>query len=117
VTLTRERDVFGQFCANVTLLAPGNVRVVRSDIHEFLRAWRGPIKFAHLDASHTYRAVKRMIEALRPWIVPGGVICGDDFETADLSRHDLEGGVERAVRETLAGFQQVNNLWLWHKPL
>jgi hypothetical protein len=117
VRLARERDVYSQFLVNVRLLTHGNVQPVRSDCHEFLGRWQGPIKFAHIDASHDYRSVRRTIDGVLPWIVAGGVICGDDFETADLSRHDLEGGVERAVRETLPGFQHVHNLWLWHKPL
>lgn len=116
VRLTRERDVFSQFLANVHLLAPDNVRVERRNAHDFLRDWHGPIRFAHLDASHTYQAVRQLIETLQPWMVADGVLCGDDFETADQSRQDLQGGVERAVRESLPAFQQIHNLWLWRKP-
>ncbi len=112
----RQRDVFAQFVANVQLLTKGNVKPIRQDCHAFLREWQGPIKFAHLDASHDYRSVKAALDALLPWVVPDGVLCGGDFETACASRADLDGGVERAVREVLPGFQQDRNLWLWRKP-
>ena len=112
----RQRDVFTQFTANVQLLTKGNVKAIRRDCHEYLREWRGPIKFVHLDASHDYRSVKAVLEALMPSLTPGGILCGDDFETACVSRADLDGGVERAVRETLPGFQADHNLWFWRKP-
>ena len=88
---------------------------MRADCHEFLKTWRGPIKFAHIDASNDYISVKRTLEALLPWMVPGGLLCGDDILTASAGRQDLNGGVERAVRETLPGWQQVHNLWMWRK--
>lgn len=112
----RERDVFKQFLTNVQLLTKGNVVPIRQDCHAFLREWREPIKFAHLDSSHDYRSVKAALEGLFPWIIPGGVLCGSNFETAGASRADLDGGVERAVREMLPGFQQDGNLWSWRKP-
>jgi beta-1,4-mannosyl-glycoprotein beta-1,4-N-acetylglucosaminyltransferase len=115
VHLARQRDIHGQFLVNIHLLTKGNVKPVRADCHEFLRSWHGPIKFAHVDASHDYTSVKRTLEALLPWVVPGGLICGDDILTASISRQDLDGGVERAVRDVLPGWQQVHNLWLWRK--
>jgi predicted O-methyltransferase YrrM len=115
VHLARERDIYGQFLINIQLLTKGNVKPVRADCHEFLKTWRGPIKFAHIDASHDYISVKRTLEAMLPWMVPGGLLCGDDILTASASRQDLDGGVERAVRETLPGWQQFHNLWTWRK--
>jgi hypothetical protein len=44
-------------------------------------------------------------------MVKGGVICGDDLLTAHIGRHDLHGGVERAVRELLPNFKSIDNLW------
>jgi beta-1,4-mannosyl-glycoprotein beta-1,4-N-acetylglucosaminyltransferase len=115
VHLARQRDIYGQFLVNIQLLTKGNVRPFRADCHEFLNTWRDPIKFAHIDASHDYVSVKRTLKALLPWIVPGGLLCGDDILTASAGRQDLNGGVERAVRETLPGWQQVHNLWMWRK--
>jgi beta-1,4-mannosyl-glycoprotein beta-1,4-N-acetylglucosaminyltransferase len=115
VHLARQRDIYGQFLVNIQLLTKGNVKPVRTDCHEFLRKWHGPIKFAHIDASANYASVKSMLAALLPWMVPGGVLCGDDILTASIGRQDLDGGVERAVREMLPKWRQVHNLWLWRK--
>jgi len=117
VRLARQRDVYGQFAANVRALTNGNVQPMRCDCHDFLQRWRGPIKFAHIDASHDYASVHLAIEALLRWVVPGGLLCGNDFQTASANRADLAGGVERAVREALPGFEQFHNLWLWRRPL
>src|SRR5205814_6573412 len=43
------------------------------------------------------------------------IICGDDLETAHAGREDLQGGVERAVRELLPGFAAIDNFWYWQK--
>jgi beta-1,4-mannosyl-glycoprotein beta-1,4-N-acetylglucosaminyltransferase len=115
VALARERDVWTQFWCNVELLTKGNVNPIKIDCHEFLHSWRGPIKFIHIDASHDFRSVKRTIEAVLPWLVPGGIVCGSDFENASTQRNDLDGGVERAVRELLPGFIQKGNLWYWKR--
>lgn len=115
VVIATQRDVYSQFLANVQLLTKGNVTPVRQDCHAWLEGWGQPLKFVHIDASHDYRSVSRTIAACLPRLVPGGVLCGDDFQSADLTRRDLDGGVERAVRELLPGFEQVHNLWIWQQ--
>ena len=42
-------------------------------------------------------------------MVNGGIICGDDFLSANINRTDLHGGVERAVRELLPTFSIISN--------
>lgn len=116
VQLARQRDVHRQFAQNIAELTGGNVRAVQQDCHAFLKTWDGPIKLAHIDASHDHGSVRRTLDALLPWIVPGGVLCGGDFLTACASRLDLDGGVERAVREALPGFEASSNSWWWRKP-
>jgi hypothetical protein len=116
VQLAKQRDVFAQFLSNVELQTLGNVEPVRRDCHDFLATWTGPIKFVHIDASHDYHSVRRTIEGCLPWLVDGGVLCGDDFLSANATRTDLGGGVERAVRECLPGFQQIQNFWVWQRP-
>jgi len=64
-----------------------------------------------VDASHDYTSVRRTIESLMPLVTPGGLLCGNDFLTATQDRKDLSGGVERAVRELLPGFEESCNLW------
>jgi beta-1,4-mannosyl-glycoprotein beta-1,4-N-acetylglucosaminyltransferase len=115
VHLARQRDVFAQFQKNVRLLTSGNVVPTRRDVYDFLAGWSTPLKFVHIDASHDYRSVRHTLEVCLRWILPGGVLCGDDFQSADMNRRDLDGGVERAVRELLPGFEQIGNFWCWQR--
>lgn len=117
VTLARQRDVYRTFLKNMKSLTPGNVRphVMRS--LDFFAKQVKPIRFCHIDASHDYGSVKADIEAARKHLLPMGVLCGDDFLSASAKRKDLQGGVERAVRELLPGFKTVANFWYWqNKP-
>jgi beta-1,4-mannosyl-glycoprotein beta-1,4-N-acetylglucosaminyltransferase len=109
------RDVYGTFLRNVAALTPGNVVPHREDCHAFMARWAGPIKFAHIDAAHDYGSVKRTIEAVKPFLVPGGLLVGDDFETAGLDHPGLDGGVERSVRESCPDFGRSGNQWWWEK--
>jgi hypothetical protein len=49
-------------------------------------------------------------------MVAGGIMCGDDILSAHINRHDLHGGVERAVRELLPGYKVYDNLWYYTIP-
>jgi len=115
VLLARSRDVFGRFRVNISALTGGNVHPIRQNCHAVLQDWSAPIKFAHIDASHDYNSMRRAMEAVLRLLVPGGIICGSDFLTASADRGDLDGGVERAVRELLPGFESSFNLWWWSK--
>jgi beta-1,4-mannosyl-glycoprotein beta-1,4-N-acetylglucosaminyltransferase len=110
---SREHDVYGRFLRNVRALTRGNVRPVRQDHGAWVDANRLPVKFCHIDGSHNYAAVARSVRGVLPHVPWGGVICGDDFQSAGLHRADLQGGVERAVRELLPGFEQLDNFWIW----
>lgn len=115
VQILRERDVHRVFLDNVATLTQGNVEPVKQDCHLFMSGFRESIKFCHIDACHDYPSVKSSIEAVVPLLVPGGIVCGDDFLHANLSSEALQGGVERAVRECLPGFKTRGNLWYWVK--
>jgi hypothetical protein len=104
VLLAKERDVFSVFCNNVKALTKGNVIPLVTTSADFFRIWRNPIRFIHLDASHDYPSVNSEIESALKYLSPGGVICGDDFLSSNMSRTEYQGGVERAVRENLPGF-------------
>lgn len=116
VQLARERDVFATFQRNVRNFTQGNVVAVRSDIHQFLAGYQGRMRFVHIDASHDYASVRRTLSEVLPHLVPGAIVCGDDFLSASEQRLDLNRGVERAVRESLPGFQTSGNFWWWEKP-
>ena len=109
--ILKERDVYKVFLDNMDLLTDGNYTVIKRDCMEWLAEYSDPIKFIHIDASHEYESVKKTIDLVLPKMVKGGIICGDDFLSANMGCTDLHGGVERAVRETLPGFQNIGNLW------
>lgn len=66
----------------------------------------GIVGLAYIDGDHTYEAVKRDIQALRPKMQPGGIMCG----------HDLRGepGVRQAVIECFdreSVLEKPGDLW------
>jgi len=109
------RDVFSIFKSNMNILTEKNYTIVQRDCLEWLPEYNEPIKFLHIDASHEYESVYKTIQFALPKMVPGGIICGDDFSTSSLARTDLNGGVERAVRESFPtfGLNPSRSLWYW----
>ncbi len=111
--ILEERDVYSTFINNMDNNTNKNYIVVKEDCLKWLENFNEPIKFIHIDASHEYESVFKTIKLVLPKMVKGGIICGDDFLSANMNRLDLHGGVERAVRETLPGFKNINNLWFY----
>ena len=97
----------------MNLLTKSNYVVKKQDCIKFLQDYNEPIKFIHIDASHDYDSVYNTIKLVLPNMVKGGVICGDDFLSANKDRLDLNGGVERAVSELLPNYKNIDNLWFW----
>lgn len=115
VKLLEQRDVYADFLDNMKTLTQGNVQVERADCFDFLDGLTAPVKFCHVDASHDYASVKRTLEMLVPKVVPGGILCGDDYVSANIMRADLDGGVERACRDVLPDHYNAGNFWFWRK--
>jgi hypothetical protein len=117
--IVKSRDVYSCFINNMNALTKGNYSVVRRDCLEWLKDLNKTnqyirfIKFIHIDASHEYESVANTIRLVLPYMVDGGIICGDDFYNANINRLDLNGGVERAVREYLPSFKNIGNLWYY----
>jgi predicted O-methyltransferase YrrM len=109
--IAKTRDVYQNFLNNMNTLTRGNYSVVKQDCIEWLKTYDGIIKFIHIDASHEYESVYETIKLVLPKLVSGGIICGDDFINSNSRRHDLHGGVERAVRELCPSFKNIDNLW------
>lgn len=107
------RDVYSIFLNNMNELTKGNYSIVKEDCLDWLRSFNKPIKFCHIDASHDYESVFKTINLLLPHMIPNGILCGDDFLHASANRKDLNGGVERAVREALPQYQSKKNIWWW----
>jgi predicted O-methyltransferase YrrM len=111
--ILEQRDVYNTFISNMNNNTNKNYTVVKQDCIEWLQTFNESVKFIHIDASHEYDSVAETIRLILPNMVNGGIICGDDFINSNINRHDLNGGVERAVRELLPGFQNKENLWFW----
>lgn len=109
--ILKKRDVYSTFINNMDNYTQKNYIIVKEDCIEWLKNYDGLIKFIHIDASHEYESVFETIKLVLPKMVKGGIICGDDYLTANINRHDLHGGVERAVKEALPNHNNINNLW------
>ena len=114
--ILRERDVFSCFINNMNSLTKGNYTVVKKDCIEWLKTYKEPRKFIHIDASHEYNSVYKTIQLALPRMVKGGIMCGDDFLTANIDRGDLGGGVGRAVVDSFPDFRNIGNLWYVRFP-
>jgi len=100
----------------MTLLTKGNYKIVKEDCLEWLKTINEPIKFCYIDASHEYDSVKRTIDLLLPHVVKGGVLCGDDWLVCPDGWINGDGGVQKAVKDTLPNYYtNGNNLWYWIK--
>jgi hypothetical protein len=63
-----------------------------------------------LDAAHDYDNVKADILAWRPFLAPGGLLCGHDFGGSFP-------GVQRAVLELIPGAKKVGAGSIWGAPI
>lgn len=109
--ILKERDVYNIFVNNMNNNTNKNYVIVKEDCIEWLKNMNESIKFVHIDASHEYESVFKTIQLVLPKMVKGGIICGDDYLSANINRSDLNGGVERAVKETLPNHKSIYNLW------
>lgn len=106
-TLASQRDVHATFLANMKELTDGNVVAHRMGWRDFFDGRTDPVKFIHIDAEHTYAEVFDNIQAVRPLIVPGGIICGDDVHHPP---------VQWAAYEALRDVRMMASLWVWRAP-
>jgi hypothetical protein len=99
------RDNYGIFLANISEGTRGNVTVWKMGWRQFAAQWDKPIRFLHLDATHTTREVSDTIAAFRPLIVPGGIFAGDDWGWPPL-----EAGVREQFRDEAVS-TRFGTLW------
>lgn len=90
IRLAKERNVFAFWLENTQRLAAGNISASRMSWQEWIADWQEPIGFLHLDASHDYDSVHDCLQAIKPFLVKGAHLCGDD---------GYSDGVYRAVRD------------------
>jgi len=67
-----------------------NVRLLPATTLAAAAAWREPIDYLYVDADHTYESVLADLRAWVPFVKPGGLILGDDYE------NDMYPGVKQA---------------------
>lgn len=115
-SILETRNVQEIFISNVASCTRQNVTLYIEDCNEWLKYCTLPIKFCYVDASHDYPSVKETLTLLLSRMVPGGIICGSDFLSAGENRLDLQGGVQRAVKEVLPTYKNVDNTWLYQHP-
>lgn len=85
--------------------ASGKVRVFMGDSTRLAR-WLSPVDMVFIDADHTYFAVKSDIEAYRPLVKPGGLLCGHDYHPTDWP------DVVRAVDEAFPNVERAGfSIW------
>ncbi len=65
----------------------------------------GSFDLVYIDADHTYRGVKRDIEAWRSKVRPGGILCGHDYGAPNYE------GVKRAVDEAFPHATIKGDMW------
>jgi Methyltransferase domain len=98
-----ERDNYGQFLANLDAAHVTNVEVHKMGWREFITDWDRPIRFLHIDASHTADEVDGNIKAFLPHAVSSAIFCGDDYGFPQVSE-----GVHRSFPHP---HSSENKLW------
>jgi hypothetical protein len=74
-----DRDNYGIFLSNLHDARITNVEIHRMGWREFIAGWDRPLRFVHIDASHTEDEVAENIGAFLPYASEGAVFCGDDY--------------------------------------
>lgn len=97
--LAKDRDVLATFIDNTV---GRNIDVYVMDWRDYFDSYRDPIRFLHIDATHTYEEVRDNIAAALPLMQPGSVMCGDDVHHPPI---------QRAVLEQFPNAYRVATLW------
>ncbi len=85
--IAQERDVGETFVQNIKRCTAGNVQTYYMSWQDWIGTGaprsayahnEGRIAFLHLDASHDRASVRDCLTAIRPFLVDGAILCGDD---------------------------------------
>lgn len=115
IEILKQRNVFKTFTDNIAECTKINILVHKMSWQTYFKTLKSTdrIKFCHLDGTHDYKSVHDNIVEILKYIVPNGIICGDDITTSTKDRKEFNGGVEQAVIDLLPGYGQIGNLWYW----
>ena len=98
--LAGERDVYATFAANTAHL--DNLSAFRMGWREYVSAGLiGPTRFLFIDAEHSYREVHDTIQAWRPHMLPGSIMCGDDNHYPPVQQAVLDAFGDANLEATL----------------
>ncbi len=109
VIAANERDVMATFDANVEKLTAGNIEQYRMDWRYWIETIDGGapapcISFLHLDAAHDRASVRDCLQAIKPFLVDGALLCGDDA---------FAGSVQQGVLDVFPNAKVVGDrLWV-----
>jgi len=105
--LAADRDVFAEFTANMEELTAGNVDPFRMGWREYVGTFAGPVALVFIDAEHTEVEVRDCIEAFKPLMAAGGIMCGDDAHHEPVVR-----GVVAAFPDERPDIMRIATLWV-----
>lgn len=98
--LAAERDVFATFSENTAHLK--NLSVFRMGWREYVeKGLIGPTRFLFIDAEHSYHEVHDTIQAWRPHMLPGSIVCGDDNHHPPVQQAVIDAFGDACLRATL----------------
>lgn len=100
--LAAERDVYATFAANIEHVP--HVQPFRMDWREYHATHDEQCALVFLDAEHTYWEVVAQIDAFRPLMAEGGIMCGDDRTFPP---------VWQAVTDRLGDVNAEQAVWWW----
>jgi predicted O-methyltransferase YrrM len=105
--LAGERDVYATWRSNIDEATAGNVVEHRMGWRDYACEDDSPVALLFIDAEHTYEEVWDTIETFRPWMSPGGIVCGDDVHHPPIIQ---------AVAEWFPGYTTEATLWIARLP-
>ena len=107
--VAKKQNVYLHFRNNLRSNAVFNVSPIKSDPYLELLGWNEPVKFVYLNKDSDYTSVVKILKFLLPYIVQGGIICGNNWNSSN--KPYLNGGVQRATQSLLRNVNHQGELW------
>jgi MMP 1-O-methyltransferase len=98
------------FDASLAHFAFTDIVTVRQTDSADTSGWRAPIRLLFIDGDHSYEATKRDLEAWRPFVVDGGVICFHDYMQPHAHLQGVTQFIDREILPSHALMLRVQTL-------